>query len=114
MLMARRTYTLGWNHHHNHNHRHHHDHHHPLFIIIITTCLQTSRGSSVWSNCSRVQEAHESLAKAEEDGLRLPGHGCHDDDQIDGGDEDDDDDNADDGYPSIRSCQLTLERPPQK
>ena len=43
-------------------------------IISITTCLQTSRSSTVWSNCPGVQEAYESVAKAEEDGLRLPGH----------------------------------------
>ena len=65
-----------------------------VFIIIITTCLQTSRGASVWSNCSRVQEAHEPTAKAEEDGLGLPGHGRHDedDDQDDHVHNDDDDD----------------------
>ena len=49
-------------------------------IISITTCLQTSRSSTVWSNCPGIQEAHESVAKAEEDGLRLPGHDKTEDD----------------------------------
>ena len=49
---------------------------------MITTCLQTSGSSSVWADCSRVQEAHQPLAQAEEDGVRLPGHD-HADDYVD-------------------------------
>ena len=58
---------------------------------MITTCLQTSGSSSVRADCSRVQEAHQPLAQAEEDGVRLPGHDRHDDDEDDDLIYDDDD-----------------------
>ena len=84
---------------------------------MITTCLQTSGGSSVWADCSRVPEAHQPLAQAEEDGVRLPGHDyAHDytDGYADDYEDLNYDDDVGDDHPPTRSCQLTRERPPPK
>ena len=42
-------------------------------LVKMTIASQTCWRASLRSTCSRVQEAHEPAAKAEEDGLRLPG-----------------------------------------
>ena len=71
--------------------------------------MQASRSASVWSDCSRVPEAHEPLAKAEEDGVGLPGHDYDDNDDNDN-DFDDDlyfGDDIHHHHPPIRSYQLT-------
>ena len=43
----------------------------------MTIASQTCWRASLRPTCSRVQEAHEPAAKAEEDGLRLPGDEDH-------------------------------------
>ena len=46
-------------------------------LVKMTIASQTCWRASLRSTCSRVQEAHEPAAKAEEDGLRLPGDEDH-------------------------------------
>ena len=46
-------------------------------LVKMTIASQTCWRASLRPTCSRVQEAHEPTAKAEEDGLRLPGDEDH-------------------------------------